>query len=511
MNDWTSGYVADIGYTYGYYNELNPNRTNLALLNAGYMPPSSGVHCELGYGQGLSVNIHAAASGSCWYGTDFNPSQAAFGQSLALASGADTRLNDEAFADFCNRTDLPDFDSIGLHGIWSWISDENRAVIVDFIRRKLKVGGALYISYNTLPGWANFSPMRHLLTEHALTLSAPGGGRVSQVTEALNFAERLIKTNPIYARANPQVPERLAKVKAQDPHYLAHEYFNRDWQPMHFSTMANWLSSAKVEYACSAHYLDHVESINLSTEQLELINSITDPVFKETVRDFVVNQQFRRDYWIKGPRKLNRTEQANLLRLQRVILTTFREDVPLKVNGSLGEATMGESIYSPILELLSDYQPHTIASIEADVIKKGIKFENLIQALVVLTGAGHLASAQGDEKITHALPTAKKLNDFILDNAVGSGDLNYLASPVTGGGISANRFQQLFLRSVKAGSNTPDQLASDVWSLVSSQGQKLIKEGKTLETKEKNITELTIQANEFLNKKLPILKALKIV
>jgi len=26
MSDWTAGYVADIGYTYGYYTELNPLR-----------------------------------------------------------------------------------------------------------------------------------------------------------------------------------------------------------------------------------------------------------------------------------------------------------------------------------------------------------------------------------------------------------------------------------------------------------------------------------------------------
>ena len=34
MNDWTSGYVADIGYTFGYYLELSPLRANLAFLNA---------------------------------------------------------------------------------------------------------------------------------------------------------------------------------------------------------------------------------------------------------------------------------------------------------------------------------------------------------------------------------------------------------------------------------------------------------------------------------------------
>ena len=141
MTDWTSGYVADIGYTFGYYLELNPLRARLAFLNAGLLPPENGVHCELGYGQGMSANIHAAASASTWHANDFNPSQAGFAQSMAQASGANAYLTDEAFSEFCDREDLPVFDSIGLHGIWSWINDENRAVIVDFIRRKLKVGG----------------------------------------------------------------------------------------------------------------------------------------------------------------------------------------------------------------------------------------------------------------------------------------------------------------------------------------------------------------------------------
>ena len=71
---------------------------------------------------------------------------------MATASGAGAQLFDQSFAEFCNRGDLPHFDFIGLHGIWSWISDENRAVIVDFVRRKLAVGGVLYVSYNTQPG-----------------------------------------------------------------------------------------------------------------------------------------------------------------------------------------------------------------------------------------------------------------------------------------------------------------------------------------------------------------------
>ncbi len=62
MTDWTAGYVADIGYTYGYYTELNPLRIKLAFLKAGLACPTVGNACELGFGQGLSANIHAATS-----------------------------------------------------------------------------------------------------------------------------------------------------------------------------------------------------------------------------------------------------------------------------------------------------------------------------------------------------------------------------------------------------------------------------------------------------------------
>jgi len=62
VSDWTEGYVADIDYTYGYYEELNPLRLLVPFLNVGLQPPEIATACELGYGQGVSVNLHAAAS-----------------------------------------------------------------------------------------------------------------------------------------------------------------------------------------------------------------------------------------------------------------------------------------------------------------------------------------------------------------------------------------------------------------------------------------------------------------
>jgi len=510
MTDWTAGYVADIGYTFGYYTELNPLRVKQAFLNAGLAWPEFGTACELGFGQGLSANIHAAGAATRWHGTDFNPAQAGFAQELAAASGSGARLYDEAFADFANRADLPEFDFIGLHGIWSWISDENRAVIADFLRRKLKVGGVLYISYNTMPGWAAFSPMRHLMTEHADVIGAEGHGIVSRINGALDFTEKLLATNPAYARANPQIAERIKMIKEQNRHYLAHEYFNRDWLPMHFATMADWLEPAKVAFACSAHYLDHIDAINLTAEQQEFLKQIPDTMFRESTRDFMVNQQFRRDYWVKGPRKLSALEQAEALRAQRFVLTTHRPDISLKVGGSLGEATMTEAIYKPILDFLADHKTRTLGQIEQAALAHGVNFAQIRQAAMLLCGTGQLAAVQDDAAIARSRKNTDKLNAYLMDKSRGSNDISYLASPVTGGGHTVGRIPQMFLLAVAQGRKQPADWVQFAWQVLAAQGHKLVHEGKTLESTEENLAELTTQATAFATKQLPILKALQI-
>lgn len=508
MTDWSAGYVADIGYTYGYYPELNPLRVRLAFLNAGLVFPSFGTACELGFGQGLSANLHAAASTTEWHGTDFNPTQAAFARELADAAGAGAKLHDEAFADFAQRADLPDFDYIGLHGIWSWISDENRAVIVDFVRRRLKVGGVLYISYNTLPGWATFAPIRHLMAGHAEVLGSEGRGIVSRVEGSLDFVDRLLASNPMFLRANPGLKERFDKMKEQNRHYLAHEYFNRDWHPMHFATMAGLLGPAKLQYACSAHYLDHVDPINLTPEQVDFLKDIPDPIFREATRDFMVNQQFRRDYWVKGVRQLSLLDRAEQFRRLRVMLAIPRTDVPLKVTGALGEANMSEAVYGPILDTLAGLEPRSLGQIEGDLRGAGIPFSQLLQAVLILSGQGSLAFVQDEATTAAARAACGQLNAHLKTRARGSADVGYLASPVTGGGVAVDRFQQLFLLAADSGRKQPAEWADFTWQLLAAQGQKIIRDGQTIETAEDNLAELAARATVFADKQLPVLKAL---
>ena len=526
MSDWNDGYVTDIGYTFGYYAELNPLRARLALLNAGWAAPdmlTQGPACELGMGQGMSVNVHAAASGTPWCATDFNPSQAAFAQELAGASGVDaqgTRLYDEAFTDFCQRTDLPDFSFIGIHGIWSWISDANRAVLVDFVRRKLRVGGVLYISYNTQPGWAAMAPMRDLLTEHAQVMGVPGQGIAHRIDGALDFADRLMACNPHYAQANAQIATRLKRLKGMGRNYLAHEYFNRDWQPMSFASMARWLGPAKLGYACSAHYQDHLPALNFTVAQTAFLQEQNDPMFRETVRDFLINQQFRRDYWIKGPRRLATVAQTEALHAQRVMLVVPVADVVMKVKAPVGEAALSPAVYDPLLAAMADQQAHRIGDLweqlQAGAHKASINFAQLIEAVMLLTGKGDLVAVQDEATVRRAKPQSQQLNRHILGLARGGADVSYLASPVSGGGVMLGRMHQLFVLAMQEGKTpvaAPDigVLAEFAWAALLAQGQRMLRDGKPMESPQDNIAELHKQATEFVAKRLPTLRHLQLL
>jgi hypothetical protein len=141
-----------------------------------------------------------------------------------------------------------------------------------------------------------------------------------------------------------------------------------------------------------------------------------------------------------------------------------------------------------------------------------VNYSMVLQAVVVLTGAGHLLLAQDDAVAAKARKTTDKLNAHLMHKARGSADVAYLGSPLTGGGISVGRFSQLFLLARNSAKNggQPADWAQFTWNILSAQGQRLLKEGKTLESAEDNLAELQAQATVFAQKQLPILKALQI-
>jgi SAM-dependent methyltransferase len=512
-NAWNEGYFTDEGYTFGYSREINPVFQRYCLLLRGFatLESTDGYHCELGFGQGVSINIHAAGNPGGYVGTDFHPGQAANAIALATDWGSDARLYDDSFEQLLARTDLPQFDSISLHGIWTWVSRDNHKLIVEFARRHLKPGGHVYISYNCFPGWSPAAPLRQLFSLHDRFATQTSARPEQRIDAALQFSEALLAANPNYANSAPNLDAKLQSIKGQNRQYVAHEYFNRDWNCMYFTDVVDAMAPAKLDYATTAVPLDSVDPLNLSAEGMDFLEGIEHPIMREQARDYFVNQNFRRDLYIRGANRLSASEHRERMLSTRFVLMQLADSVAGSVTGPAGSATLQADIYGPVLDALADeaYEPKTLRHLlEAS---PSLSYGDLVQAINVLIGMGAVAPCQSEAAEKLAQARCNTLNLQLCRRSLFDHKIQVLASPVTGGGATVSRFQQLFLISIKQGKTRPADWALLAWGIIGGQGEGLLKNGKALTTAEENIAELTEQAEAFAEQSLVILKALKIV
>lgn len=515
MNEWSTGYVTDITYTPGYYAELNPLAFQFNLLGAGLKGPKIRTACELGFGLGISTIMHAASQPDTeFWGTDLNPDHVLHAKTLAESTGLPIHLFDQSFAEFCLRDDLPDFDYIGLHGVWSWISDENRAIIVDFVKRKLKVGGGLYVSYNTLPGWTDALPMRHLLVQHTKSMGADGQNIVEKVQAALGFFEKFAAVEPIYLRNHPNVQQRLNQIKAQPTSYVAHEYFNADWKPMHFGDVAAMLTEAKLRFACSAHFPDQLDDLNFNPAQRKLLTEISDIYLRETVKDMIVSRQFRKDYWMRGSLPLSHWQQLEELQQVRVMLICPSDEINLKIQGQNQTADLNSKLYQPLIEVLSNFKPQSLQELQQAVnINQEFNLLQIREACLILAAKGALRVLQNDASTQRAQAPCRQLNQRILEQARSRNVIPYLACAKIGGAIAVEKLEQLFILAINSSKEVlnSEQICQVIKPYFYPLGNRMIKNGAMIESEQENWLAMIDKASYFLSHKYELYRQLDLI
>lgn len=520
MTSWSSGYVTDIDYFPGFYAELSPERCAFGLLSQGLAqcgrtlgPGRSAdpAYLELGFGYGVSLAVHAAACPGTYWGADFNPAHALYARDLAEASGADMTVADDSFEELLARPDLPQFDMIAVHGVWSWVSDSNRDALIALVRRHLKPGGVLNISYNCEPGWAQIAPWQRLVS-----FMAHGGGRGQTISEradaAVGFMNRLREAGAACFTGNPALADYVDGLGRHNAHYVIHEHLNRHWRPMLFAETAELLAEAKVGFAASARPLDYVSGINLTAQMQEVLTGISDPVVRQTVYDYCINRRFRWDLFARGVRRMPATDQREKLLATRVALASTPSAIPMTVPAALGEAELRQDIYRPLIDALAKdgCAPRSLASLRDEPGLKSLEFGQLAEAVIILVGAGHAHPVQQEEIIERARPACARLNTHLCTQALSREEVNVLASPVIGTGVTVPRFHQMFLHAIAEGHKTPRDWAKSAWEALSACGHLVLKDDKTLETPEENLAELESIAKTFQSDRLPILKTLGI-
>jgi SAM-dependent methyltransferase len=482
-----TGYVKS-EYTFGYFNELNPTRQRFILALNGIKTNKIRTACELGFGQGLSISIHATTSETKWHGNDFNSAQVNFANRI---TNLKAKLSDSSFAEYLEQ-DLPNFDYIGLHGIWTWVSDRDRECIVEFIRRKLNPGGIVYVSYNVLPGWSSIAPIRSLMRKYANEHTKKSDTIEEKMQAALDFAHSVINVESATLKELPKLEERFLKIKEnrENSRYLAHELLNEDWRPMFFNEFEYFMANSGTQYAASCDFKTSVDECNFTPAQKEIVNGLSKSE-RESLRDFYHNAQFRKDLYIKGIPENSRLDRNYLDEFELVYTFKSDSEFDYKLATMVGEVELTKNIYEPVVAYASQNERFRVSDLLTALNQEGLNFQNYVQIVGLLVSANVLSVANPYGKDIKTRVLTKELNLRIIRENFADFKSNFLASPVIGEAILSSKFEQQFIYELLLNKDVKESnLVHNVTERFYGSGGRIISEGKQLNTKKDNFEEI---------------------
>ena len=504
--EWKEGYVIGIEYVHGVHRELGPSALNLVLLIQGKEPvelQGGFTYCDLGCGQGESVNFFAACHPEGeFHAIDFNSAHIAGARDLAdRADLGNATFWESSFAEL-GKLPLPEFDFIVIHGVYSWVGADTRCSIVEFLRDKLKPGGVVYLSYNSLPGWSTHAPLRQLLFSYAETQSGPLKQRIDL---AIEFVERLKTAHAAVFEASPAIGSFFEYICTLPRNYLAHEFFNRDWTPFYHAEVVKDLAAAKLSFSGPANFAENHDIFRFSEAHQQLMDSVTDQVMRESVKDFAVNPLLRRDLFTHGRPGINPLLQQEHLLKCRFALIVPQQKLERKALLPIGEAALDRELYDPIL-LALELKPHSMEELLQRPEIGALGMARVRLALIVLLSAEYVMPAV--EPAYPAVMTTRRLNSVLLEREIDNMEPRFLASPALQSAIKVDWLERLLI--LCEIDRNPDPL-SFIWEKMAEHHHKLSRDGVILQSEEGNLAELAVQIESFRTFRLSMLRQLGVL
>jgi SAM-dependent methyltransferase len=414
-------------------------------------------YCDLGCGQGYTANLIAAANPAARVlGIDFNPSHIANARALANAAClSNVDFREASFEDIAADPTTPQFDIMAMHGVFSWISSQNRHALVALIAKRLKPGGLLYVSYDCMPGWAGVAPLRRIIARRFAP--RPGMPSPAALERAIAYSDALRAADARFHKVFPNVEAQVERLKKLPRAYLAHELLTRDWEAFSFGEVADELAEAKLVYVSSAYLTDSVDRVNFTESQQAFLAGLEDSILQEESRDMLLGRQFRRDVFAKG---IATTSQSRLRAKwldTRLALTSLEDDFDMTFQTAVGTLQLRADVHGPLIELLHK-GPITLREAIEHSPQQATNLGSITDVIKILVGRGDLQPALPADGDVARSASARAFNSAVLARAADSEEFGFLASPVTGGGVAVDRLTQLYLFAQLRGIADPEHI-----------------------------------------------------
>lgn len=309
-------------------------------------------------------------------------------------------------------SEIGTFDYIIAHGVYSWVDDGVKDVLLRLIDEHLAEDGIAYISYNTYPGWHTMDEVRQLMMfsnrdkaqfnhkEKVLHGKTVGSIVGSQILKYDNLKER-----------NSKFLGALRSVMQKDEYYVGHDHLEPNNDPVYFYQFNDHLEAHNLAYLCDADLtLSMVRSFDADIADTLDKLALNDHVAQEQYLDFMLDTTFRKSIICKA---------------KHAESVTYDMGNPELVNSVPMRTIINNFTYTILFneEALSMFENDIVRDTFQSIIKDGGQF-NMIEALAIVKAAND--AAKGDDASLEAAVNA--LYIAVAEHIV-RGGLRFLKHP----------------------------------------------------------------------------------
>ncbi len=444
------GYLTDVPYLRTFSGDLAPAALRLVAALNGFTPPPADDfdYCELGSGTGdTTATLAAACPGGRFVGVDMSAEHTAFAEGLARRGGlSNVRFLERDFESL-GREQLPPFQYMTAHGVMSWVSPEKRRALIALAAAKLAPGGLLFVSYNALPGWAAIEPLRRLM----LDLGKEGGeSTLERARRGFGAAKLLRDAGAEYFSKNPAAGAMLDTMSEMGLPYVVHEYLQPHWHPLYFADVAGEMAEQGLHFIGQLPLHQNYRDLSVPPAMIELFKGVTDRLAFESLKDFALDEFFRRDVFILGKRP-HEPGAANAYLDSTAFGTLLAED-KLAREVRLGHYTLryqGEIFDALIPALCSGAA--TVAELAGRAELAGFGAEKIRASILHLLLGGLVVPMARSAGAVHAARGARlrvplDYNRMIITQRLADRNPTILASPLAGTGFIVPMLEALGIR-----------------------------------------------------------------
>lgn len=404
------------------------------LIN-GYAPPpgsplGEGVdagfsYCELDCGSAVTETLLAASNPlGDFHAIDSRANLIDQGRALAKDGGARNITFHHAGIEAALEKTLPPFDYIVVNNIYSWVPLRERALVLAFVRKFLKPGGALYLSYNARPGWNRFDPFRRVFREATRGMKAEP---MQRLNAARDIYARLAQAKAAGITATGLSAQAFAALDSIPLDALAADYVNEFAEPLYVTDVMADFAAVDCVLAGSTTMSESL-SVLLNHEPFKsILEKLPTISGRELAKDLLLDTRYRRDVFVRGGKRMAGDNRDMVMNGLAFVLERPSADIRFTATMPFGEMTF-DNPHAHALVTALENGPRTLGELIAQAHALGSEPQAVVSNVHALLLSNQIRpvyrATPEAAKAAQAMQSAVRKRAADAENAIG-----FLPSP----------------------------------------------------------------------------------